>query len=110
MDVGALAAALIGAKTAQVQLAVAAKMLRMNADAAASAVKVIEAAQQNMESPRQRCRPHRRKPRYFGLISLPFESLYQPLISAHAGTQESSLRDWVPAFAGTSGNESTRIV
>jgi hypothetical protein len=49
MDVGALAAALIGAKTAQVQLAVAAKMLRMNADAAASAVKVIEAAQQNMD-------------------------------------------------------------
>jgi hypothetical protein len=49
MDVGALAAALLGAKTAQVQLAVAAKMLRMNADAAASAVKVIEAAQQNMD-------------------------------------------------------------
>jgi hypothetical protein len=49
MDVGALAAALSGAKTAQVQLAVAAKMLRMNADAAASAVKVIEAAQQNMD-------------------------------------------------------------
>jgi hypothetical protein len=49
MDVGALAAALIGAKTAQVQLAVAAKMLRMNTDAAASAVKVIEAAQQSMD-------------------------------------------------------------
>jgi hypothetical protein len=49
MDVGALAAAFIGAKTAQVQMAVAAKMLRMNADAAQSVVQVIEAAQQNLD-------------------------------------------------------------
>ena len=48
MDV-ALATAFIGAKTAELQLAVAAKMLRMNADAAASIVQVIEAAQQNMD-------------------------------------------------------------
>jgi hypothetical protein len=49
MDVGALAAAMIGARTAQVQMAVAAKMMRMNADNAASIVQVIEAAQQNMD-------------------------------------------------------------
>jgi hypothetical protein len=48
MDV-ALATAFIGAKTAQVQLAIAAKMLRMNAETARSAVQVIEAAQENMD-------------------------------------------------------------
>jgi len=48
MDVGALAAAFVGAKTGEVQLAIAAKMLRMNADAAASVVKMIDAAQANM--------------------------------------------------------------
>lgn len=45
----ALASALIAARTAQVQLAVAAKMLRMNAAAAQSVVQVIDAAQQNAE-------------------------------------------------------------
>ncbi|MPZ39925.1 MAG: hypothetical protein GEU95_18075 [Rhizobiales bacterium] len=49
MDTGALATAFIGAKTAQVQMAVAAKMMRMNADAASSIVQVLEAAQQNMD-------------------------------------------------------------
>jgi 2-keto-4-pentenoate hydratase len=49
MDTAALATALIGARIAQVQMAVAAKMLRMNADNAASIVQVIEAAQQNMD-------------------------------------------------------------
>ena len=49
MDVSSLATAFIGAKTGQVQLAVAAKMLRMNADNANSIVKVIEAAQQNID-------------------------------------------------------------
>ena len=49
MDVSALAAAFVGAKAAQVQMAVAAKMLRMNADSAASVVQVLEAAQQNMD-------------------------------------------------------------
>ncbi len=44
-----LATALIGARIGQIQMAVAAKMLRMNADNAASIVKVIEAAQQNMD-------------------------------------------------------------
>jgi hypothetical protein len=49
MDTGALASAFVGAQMAQVQMAVAAKMLRMNADAAASIVQVIDAAQQNMD-------------------------------------------------------------
>ena len=49
MDVGALATALIGAKTGQLQLAIAAKMLRMNAESARSAVQVIEAAQRNLD-------------------------------------------------------------
>jgi hypothetical protein len=49
MDVGALATAFVGAKTGEVQLAIAAKMLRMNADAAASVVKMIDAAQANMD-------------------------------------------------------------
>lgn len=45
----ALATALIGARTSQVQMAVAAKMLRMNAHAERSVVKLIEAAQQNLD-------------------------------------------------------------
>jgi hypothetical protein len=45
----ALATAFIGAQAAQLQTAAAARMMRMNADAAASIVKVIEAAQDNMQ-------------------------------------------------------------
>jgi hypothetical protein len=48
MDTTALATALVGAKAAEVQMAFAAKMLRMNADAAKSVVQVIEAAQENL--------------------------------------------------------------
>jgi hypothetical protein len=44
-----LVSAFIGARVGQVQLAVAAKMLRMNADAAQSVVKMIDAAQQNID-------------------------------------------------------------
>ena len=47
-DVG-LAAAFIAARMGQVQLAVAAKILRMNADAAQSVATLIDAAQQNMD-------------------------------------------------------------
>ncbi len=47
-DVG-LVSALIGARMGQVQMAVAAKMLKMNADAAQSAGQIIDAAQQNMD-------------------------------------------------------------
>jgi hypothetical protein len=48
MDVAAIASAAIGARVSQAQLAVAAKMLRMNADNAASIVKLIDAAQANL--------------------------------------------------------------
>ena len=47
MDVAALASALAGAQLGQIQLAMAAKMLRMNADQAASVAKLIDAATQN---------------------------------------------------------------
>lgn len=43
----ALASAFIGAQMAQLQLAAAARMLRVNAEAATSIVKVIDAAQDN---------------------------------------------------------------
>lgn len=44
-----LVSAVIASRMAQVQLAAAAKLLRMNADAAQSAVKIVDAAQQNMD-------------------------------------------------------------
>jgi hypothetical protein len=47
MDVS-LATAFIGARSAELQLAIAAKMLRMNAEAARSAVTLIDAAQENV--------------------------------------------------------------
>ena len=50
MDVASIASTFIAAQMAQVQTAVAAKMLRMNADSAQNAVKLLEAAQQNMNS------------------------------------------------------------
>ena len=50
MDAASIASAFIAAQMAQVQTAVAAKMLRMNADSAQNAVKLLEAAQQNMNS------------------------------------------------------------
>jgi hypothetical protein len=48
MDVSSLAAAMVGAQAGRLQLAAAAKMMKMNADNAASVVQVIEAAQQNL--------------------------------------------------------------
>jgi hypothetical protein len=48
MDTTALASAFVGAKAAEVQMAVAARMMKMNADAAQSIVQVIEAAQENL--------------------------------------------------------------
>jgi hypothetical protein len=50
MDPTSLVAAMAGAQTSAVQMALAAKMLRMNADAAASIAQVLDAAQQNMQS------------------------------------------------------------
>jgi len=48
MDVSSLAAAMVGAQVGRLQLAAATKMMKMNADNAASIVQVIEAAQQNL--------------------------------------------------------------
>jgi anthranilate phosphoribosyltransferase len=50
MDPTSLAAALVGVQASQAQMAAAAMMMRMNADAAKSVVQVIDAAQQNMQS------------------------------------------------------------
>ena len=50
MDVASIASAFIAAQIAQVQTAVAAKMLRMDADQADNAAKLLEAARQNMSS------------------------------------------------------------
>ena len=50
MDPTSLAAALAGAQMSNVQMAIAAKMLRMNADAAASVVQILNAAEQNIQS------------------------------------------------------------
>jgi len=48
MDPLSLATVLSAAHLGRAQMALAARMLRMNADAAASIVQVIEAAQQNI--------------------------------------------------------------
>lgn len=50
MDPAALAAAFVSAQTGQLQGAVAAKMLKMNADQAASVVQLLEAAAQNVST------------------------------------------------------------
>jgi hypothetical protein len=50
MDPASLAAALVGAQMSSVQMAMSAKMLRMNADSAASVAQMIDSAQQNMTS------------------------------------------------------------
>jgi hypothetical protein len=49
MDPSALAAAAVSATAGQVQLGVAGKMLAMNIDNGRSAVKLIDAAQQNLD-------------------------------------------------------------
>jgi hypothetical protein len=48
MDVSSLAAAMVGAEIGRLQLAAAAKMMKMNANNAAAIVPVIDAAQQNL--------------------------------------------------------------
>jgi hypothetical protein len=50
MDVTSLAAAFVGASTAKVQMAAAAHMMKMNAEAAGAVVQVLEAAQENMKA------------------------------------------------------------
>ena len=49
MDVSSLAAAMVGAQLGRMQYAAAARMMKMNADNAASIAQVIEAAQQNLD-------------------------------------------------------------
>jgi hypothetical protein len=50
MDVGVLAAAFAGASTAKLQMAAAAKMMKMDANAQAAVAQLLEAAQDNMKS------------------------------------------------------------
>ena len=50
MEVSSIAAAFIAAQVGQLQTAVAAKMLKMNADSAANVVKLLDAAQQNFSN------------------------------------------------------------
>ena len=50
MDVTSLAAAFASAATAKVQMAAAAKMMKMNAQSQGAVVRVIEAAQENMKA------------------------------------------------------------
>jgi hypothetical protein len=48
MDVAAIATAMMAANASQTQSAMAAKMVKMNLDAQASIVQVLEAAQENL--------------------------------------------------------------
>jgi len=48
MDPTSLITALMGAQTGMMQLGVAARLMRMNADQGAAVVKLIDAAQQNI--------------------------------------------------------------
>ena len=50
MDPASIAAALVASQMGNVQMAVAAKMLRMNADNASAIVQVLDAAQKNQQS------------------------------------------------------------
>ena len=50
MDPASIAAALTGAQASQAQMALAAKMLRMNADSGGMIAKVVESAQKNLKS------------------------------------------------------------
>jgi hypothetical protein len=50
MDTTSLVSALVGAQTGMMQLAVAARLARMNAENGSSIVKLIDAAQQNASS------------------------------------------------------------
>ena len=50
MDPASIAAALVASQMSNVQMAVAAKMLRMGADNASAIVQVLDAAQKNLQS------------------------------------------------------------
>ena len=49
MDTAAIAASFAGAKAAQVQMAVAAKIMKMNAESAQAVVALLDASQANIE-------------------------------------------------------------
>ena len=48
MDVSSLASAMVGAQAGRLQMAVAAKMMKMNADSAKAVVQMIQASKQNL--------------------------------------------------------------
>jgi hypothetical protein len=50
MEVTAVAQAMVGAQQADTQMSLAAKMLKMNADAAGAVANMLDAAQQNLQS------------------------------------------------------------
>jgi hypothetical protein len=50
MDVTAVAQAMVGAQQADTQMSLAAKMLKMNADAAGAVADMLDKAQQNLQS------------------------------------------------------------
>jgi hypothetical protein len=50
MDPASIAAALVASQMSNVQMAVAAEMLRMNTDNASAIVQVLDAAQKNLQS------------------------------------------------------------
>ena len=50
MDPASIAAALVASQMGNAQMAVAAKMLRMNVDNASAIVQVLDAAQKNLQS------------------------------------------------------------
>ena len=50
MDPASIAAVLVASQMSNVQMAVAAKMLRMDADNASAIVQVLDAAQKNLQS------------------------------------------------------------
>ena len=47
MDIASIAASFIAAQASQLQVAMAAKMMKMNADTSADAAKLLDAASQN---------------------------------------------------------------
>ena len=49
MDTAAIAASFVAAQAAQTQMALAAKMMKMNAESAQAVVKLIDASQANIE-------------------------------------------------------------
>jgi hypothetical protein len=51
MNVASIASAFIATQVSQLQTAAAAKMMKMDADAASDIAKMIDAAQQNAQSP-----------------------------------------------------------